>query len=165
MTFPDNHLMKNDPMILNIPASNNRKRRSISATAVGSDNYLNLEPRFQLEGLTYRIVPIRNDQRTDIVPGRVNKGHHVQQRDEQVRVRQHERRARVPRREQPARDHQLPHQLSRLTEELMNAGRRDSAIKVLDKCVEVMPDKTGSIQLLHDQSCRTVYYRAAGIWE
>ena len=32
--------------------------RFIFATTVGSENYLNLEPYFQLEGLTYRIVPI-----------------------------------------------------------------------------------------------------------
>src|SRR6185436_9067266 len=56
-----NYLMKNDLMILNILANNNWKRPVYFATTVGNENYLNLEPYFQLEGIAYRIVPIRTD--------------------------------------------------------------------------------------------------------
>ena len=66
------YLMKNDLMILNILANNNWKRPIYFATTVGSDNYLNLEPYFQLEGLAYRVVPIRTEvAQQEIVPGRV----------------------------------------------------------------------------------------------
>ena len=67
-----NYLMKNDLMILNILANNHWKRPIYFATTVGSDNYLNLEPYFQLEGLAYRVVPIRTDvAQSEVVPGRV----------------------------------------------------------------------------------------------
>ncbi|MBP6649402.1 MAG: DUF2723 domain-containing protein, partial [Bacteroidia bacterium] len=71
-TLDGNYLMKNDLMILNILANNHWKRPIYFATTVGSENYLNLEPYFQLEGLTYRIVPIRTESKSEMVPGRVN---------------------------------------------------------------------------------------------
>ena len=67
-----NYLMKNDLMILNILANNHWKRPIYFATTVGSENYLNLEPYFQLEGLAYRIVPIRTDLKSEVVAGRVD---------------------------------------------------------------------------------------------
>jgi hypothetical protein len=36
----------------------------------------------------------------------------------------------------------LRNNFSRLAETLLNEGKRDSALAVLDKCLEVMPDKT-----------------------
>ncbi len=158
-----NYLMKNDLMILNILANNNWKRPIYFATTVGSDNYLNLEPYFQLEGLTYRIVPIRNDQRTDIVPGRVNKDimyNNVMNKfvfgnmnDEHVYLDENNLRMTT----------NFRINFSRLAEELMNAGRRDSAIKVLDKCVEVMPDKQVPYNYFMTKVAE-LYYRAAGIY-
>ncbi|MBK9026211.1 MAG: hypothetical protein IPL69_20305 [Saprospiraceae bacterium] len=67
-TMDGNYLMKNDLMILNILANNHWKRPIYFATTVGSENYLNLEPYFQLEGLTYRIVPIRTESKSEMVP-------------------------------------------------------------------------------------------------
>lgn len=158
-----NYLMKNDLMILNILANNDWKRPIYFATTVGSDNYLNLEPYFQLEGLTYRIVPIRNEQRTDIVPGRVNQdimynnvmnkfvfgnmnNEHVYLDENNLRMTTNFR-----------------INFSRLAEELLNAGRRDSAIKVLDKCVEVMPDKQVPYNYFMTKVAE-LYYRAAGVY-
>src|SRR5207244_1265915 len=66
-----NYLMKNDLIVLNIIANNNWQRPIYFATTVGSENFLNLEPYFQLEGLTYRLVPIRTEKKSEIVPGRV----------------------------------------------------------------------------------------------
>ena len=51
-TIDGGYLMKNDLMVLNILANNNWKRPIYFATTVGTDNFLNLEPYFQLEGLT-----------------------------------------------------------------------------------------------------------------
>ncbi len=49
----------------------------------------------------------------------------------------------------------------RLAEELLNDGRRDSAVKVLDKCVEVTPDKTIPFNYFMTK-IGELYYRAAG---
>jgi hypothetical protein len=50
---------------------------------------------------------------------------------------------------------------ARLAEELLNEGKRDSAVKVLDKCMEVMPDKTVPYNYFMSKIAE-LYYRAAG---
>ena len=70
-SIESNYLMKNSLMILNIIANNHWKRPIYFATTVGSENYLNLESYFQLEGLAYRLVPIRTESKNEIVSGRV----------------------------------------------------------------------------------------------
>ena len=49
----------------------------------------------------------------------------------------------------------------RLAEELLNEGKRDSAVMVLDKCVEVTPDKTIPYNYFMTK-IGELYYRAAG---
>ncbi|REJ82959.1 MAG: DUF2723 domain-containing protein [Bacteroidetes bacterium] len=156
-----NYLMKNDLMILNILANNNWKRPIYFATTVGSDNYLNLEPYFQLEGLTYRVVPILTQSNNDIVPGRVetsvmydnvmNKFLWGNMNKEHVYLDENNLRMTT----------NFRINFSRLAEELLLEGKRDSAIKVLDKCVEVMPDKTVPYNFFMTKIAE-LYYRCAG---
>lgn len=156
-----NYLMKNDLMILNILANNQWKRPIYFATTVGSDNYLNLEPYFQLEGLTYRIVPIRTESNTDIVPGRVatdvmydnvmNKFAWGNMNDDRVYLDENNLRMTT----------NFRINFSRLAEELLNKNQVDSAVKVLDKCVEVMPDKNVPYNYFMTKVAE-LYYRAAG---
>lgn len=156
-----NYLMKNDLMILNILANNHWKRPIYFATTVGSDNYLNLEPYFRLEGLAYRLVPVRSDNTNDVVPGSVetnkmydnvmNKFVFGNMNDERVYLDENNMRMTT----------NFRINFSRLAEELMNQGRRDSAIKVLDKCVEVMPDKTVPYNYFMTKIAE-LYYRAGG---
>ncbi|MBK6836878.1 MAG: DUF2723 domain-containing protein [Bacteroidetes bacterium] len=162
-TLDGNYLMKNDLMILNILANNHWKRPIYFATTVGSENYLNLEPYFQLEGLTYRIVPIRTESKSEMVPGRVNtnimynnvmtkfvwgnmKNPDVYLDENNMRMTTNFR-----------------INFSRLAEELMNENKKDSAIKVLDKCVEEMPDKTIHYNYFMTKIAE-LYYRAAGAY-
>jgi hypothetical protein len=157
-----NYLMKNDLMILNIIANNHWKRPIYFATTVGSDNYLNLEPYFQLEGLAYRLVPIRTDSKNDVVPGRVetnimfdnimNKFVFGNMNDERVYLDENNMRMTT----------NFRINFSRLAEELLNEGKRDSAIKVLDKCVAEMPDKTVPYNYFMTKIAE-LYYRAAGV--
>jgi hypothetical protein len=161
-TIDGNYLMKNDLMILNILANNHWKRPIYFATTVGSDNYLNLEPYFQLEGLAYRIVPIRTQSRNDVVAGRVetnvmynnvmNKFVFGNMNKESVYLDENNLRMTT----------NFRINFSRLAEELLNQGKRDSAIKVLDKCVEVMPDKTVPYNYFMSKIAE-LYYRAAGV--
>jgi hypothetical protein len=161
-TINGNYLMKNDLMILNIIANNHWKRPIYFATTVGSDNYLNLEPYFQLEGLAYRLVPIRTDSRNDVVPGRVetkimydnvmNKFVFGNMKDERVYLDENNMRMTT----------NFRINFSRLAEELMNENKRDSAIKVLDKCVEEMPDKTVPYNYFMTKIAE-LYYHAAGV--
>ena len=153
--------MKNDLMVLNILANNNWKRPVYFATTVGNDNFLNLEPYFQLEGLTYRIVPIRTEKKNDIVPGRVetdvmyknvmSKFVWGNMNDERVYLDENNIRMTT----------NFRINFGRLAEELLNEGKRDSAVKVLDKCVEVTPDKTIPYNYFMTK-IGELYYRAAG---
>ena len=157
-----NYLMKNDLMILNIVANNHWKRPIYFATTVGSDNYLNLEPYFQLEGLAYRLVPIRTESKSDVVPGRVetkimynnvmNKFVFGNMNDERVYLDENNMRMTT----------NFRINFSRLAEELLIEGHRDSAISVLDKCIEVMPDKTVPYNYFMTKVAE-LYYRAAGV--
>ena len=61
-------LMKADLVLLDLIATNARngwKRPIYWAITTGSDAYLNLMPYLRMEGLTYRLVPIRKDKNRD----------------------------------------------------------------------------------------------------
>ena len=155
------YLMKNDLMILNILANNNWKRPIYFATTVGSDNYLNLQPYFQLEGLTYRIVPILTPSTNEMSIGRVqtdtmynnmmNKFVWGNMNDERIYLDENNIRMTT----------NIRINFSRLAEQLLVEGKKDSAIKVLDRCVEVTPDKTIPYNYFM-LNVAMLYYRAAG---
>jgi hypothetical protein len=65
-------LLKNHLMVLDLLANNNWQRPIYFAVTTGPDSYINLQDHFQLEGLTYRVVPVRS-RRTAIrtLQGRV----------------------------------------------------------------------------------------------
>jgi len=56
-----NYLYKNSLMILDIIAENNWDRPIYFSIGMGPENYLGLEKFFQLEGATYRLVPIESE--------------------------------------------------------------------------------------------------------
>jgi hypothetical protein len=158
-----NYLMKNDLMILNIIANNQWKRPIYFATTVGSENYLNLEPYFQLEGLAYRLVPIRTVTPNDVVPGRVdtkimynnvmNKFAFGNMNKDGIYLDENNLRMST----------NFRINFTRLAEELLNEGKRDSSIKVLDKCVEEMPDKNVPYNYFMTKVAE-LYYRNSGIF-
>ena len=53
------HIGKNEMMVLDMLATGKWKRPIYFATTVGNSLYLNLEDYFQLEGLAYKVVPIK----------------------------------------------------------------------------------------------------------
>jgi hypothetical protein len=55
-----NTVMKSSLMILDMIAKNNWERPIYFAITVGNDYYLNLEDYFELEGLAYRLTPIKH---------------------------------------------------------------------------------------------------------
>lgn len=57
-TINRNYLIKNHLMVLDFLANNNWERPIYYAITVSSDNYLNLEKYFQVNGLAYRITPV-----------------------------------------------------------------------------------------------------------
>jgi hypothetical protein len=135
------YLLKADLMIMDILATNNWKRPVYFAITVGDDSYLNLEDYFQLEGLAYRVVPIRTFN-PDGQTGRVNadlmydnvmnKFHWGGMEKDNIYMDENNLRMTF----------NFRNNFARLAEALMREGKKDKAVKVLDKCMEVMPKKT-----------------------
>jgi hypothetical protein len=55
------YITKDELMVLDMIATNNWERPLYFAITVGRDKYLNLQDYFQLEGLAYRLVPIKTE--------------------------------------------------------------------------------------------------------
>lgn len=153
------YLMKADMMILNLLAYNNWKRPVYFAVTVGNDAYMNLEEYFQLEGLAYRIVPIKAPRTPDgqvgsvdtktMYDNMVNKFVWGNMNDERVYLDQNNLNMTM----------NFRNNFARLAENLMDEGKKDSAVKVLDHCIEVMPDKTVPFNIMMLRIA-DLYYRA-----
>jgi len=136
----NNNLMKADLILLDIIATNINTRPIYWAITTGSDVYMNLQGYFQLEGLTYRLVPIASNIQRDGTTGRINSdilytnimekfkwGNMAEKNvylDETI-LRQSKNFRNI---------------FYRLAEQLITEGKKDSAIKALDLCLKVMPN-------------------------
>ncbi|MEO8150481.1 MAG: DUF2723 domain-containing protein [Bacteroidia bacterium] len=151
------YVSKADLMMLDLIAHNNWKRPIYYAVTIGSDGYIGLENYFQAEGLAYRLVPIKA-VKNDGQPGRVgadqmydnimNKFVWGNMNDSRVYLDQNNLNMTM----------NFRFNFARLADALIDEGKRDSSVKVLDKCMEVMPDKTVPFNL---SSLRIIemYYR------
>ncbi|MBK0404809.1 DUF2723 domain-containing protein [Adhaeribacter sp. BT258] len=133
-------LEKKHLVILDILATNNWKRPVYFSTTVNTSDFLNLDPYLQLEGLAYRIVPVRNQQQGDL--GYVEKDlmynnimNKFQWREmDNPNVFYDENYLRFP---SNARN-----MFGRLATEYLKAGDKAKAKEVLDHCFKVLPDKS-----------------------
>ena len=157
------YLMKADLMILDLIAHNDWTRPIYFAVTVGSDSYLNLEPYFQLEGLTYRFVPIRTEPDQQGQTGRVgvrqmydnmmNKFCWGNMNREDVYLDQNNLNMTM----------NFRNNFSRLAEGLYEKGELDSVVKVLDKMNEEMPDKTVPYNVMMLRPIEIYFNAAKGI--
>ena len=134
-------MYKNKLMMLDLLAHADWKRPVYIAITVGGDNHINLENYFQLDGLAYKIVPIKNEQseynpgigriNTDILYDRfMNKFVYGNVEKEGVYLDENNRRMCMNYRSN----------FSRLSLALINDNKLDSAKQVLDRCVELFPN-------------------------
>ncbi len=132
-------LEKNDLIVLDIIAHNNWKRPVYFAMTMGADSYLGLDNYLYLEGLTYRLLPVKVDSANELT-GSVNvadmydhvmnkfewgnmQNPHVYLDDQNQKMAMNFRNV-----------------FSRLADGLIREGKMAEAVKVLDRCEEVMPD-------------------------
>ena len=136
-----NYILKAELMILDLLATNNWERPVYFAVTVGDDSYIGLQDYFQLEGLAYRLVPIKspsgrgdNFGRIDtekmydnmmnkFVWGGVDKNE-VYMDENNMRMTMN-----------------LRSNFDRLASSLIQEGKKDSAIKVVDRAFEVLPER------------------------
>jgi tetratricopeptide (TPR) repeat protein len=133
-----NYVLKNSLMQLDMLQNNDWERPIYFAITVGGDAYLQLENYFQLEGLAYRLVPIRTNGQggqtgrvdTDIMYDNVMNKFNWGGMEGDVYMGETNMRM----------TYNLRNNFARLADALLKEGKTDSAIAVLDKCIEVMPD-------------------------
>ena len=135
-----NYLTKNHLMILDLLATNKWERPLYYAITVSSDNYLNLDNYFQMEGLAYRIVPFaeqgdmfsRGSINTDIMfDNMVNKFRWGGVENPDLYLDENVTRMLG----------NFRSSFARLALQLIAENKPDSARKALEKCLEVIPDK------------------------
>jgi hypothetical protein len=138
-TIGRSYLTKNDLMVLDLIAHNNWKRPIYFAVTTGAEAYLGLEEYFQLEGLAYRLVPIKNTQdemqqggrvKTDIMYENIMKFEWGGLDKPGVSLDENCTRMAS----------NMRMQMATLASALINKGQKAKAEKVLDLCLEKMPD-------------------------
>jgi hypothetical protein len=126
-------------MQMDLLANFDWKRPVYFAITTGSEAYIGLENYFQLEGLAYRLVPM-NAHSTDGQPGTVNtdimyenlmnKYKWGNMTNPKVYLDETNMRMTM----------NFRNIFARLANALMDEGKKDSAVKVLNRCIELMPD-------------------------
>ena len=134
------YITKDELMVLDMIANNNWERPIYFAITIGRDKYMNLQDYFQLEGLAYKLVPIKTPSE-GISFGRVNtrlmyanvmetfKWGNMEKTDVYI----DENNARMMM--------NIRNTFDRLAGALVAEGKNDQATKVLDRCVELIPHK------------------------
>ena len=140
-TLNRSYITKNDLMVLDLIAHNNWKRPIYFAVTTGGEAYLGLEEYFQLEGLAYRLVPIKNTEEEMQQGGRVNTDvmyDNIMNKFlwgglDQKGVSLDENCTRMA--------SNMRMQMATLAGALINKGQKQKAEKILDLCLEKMPDE------------------------
>jgi MFS family permease len=134
------YITKDELMVLDMIANNNWERPIYFAITIGRDKYMNLQDYFQLEGLAYRLVPIKTPSE-GISMGKVNSRLMYKNVMESFKwgnmnnpkVYIDENNARMMM--------NIRNTFDRLAETLVAEGQNDKATKVLDRCGELIPHK------------------------
>ena len=129
-------------MVMDLLANFNWDRPIYFAVTTGPDSYINLQDYFQLEGLTYRLVPIKANNRNPNLYGRVATDimyDNVMDKflwggmDSEKDIYLDENIIRMTT--------NLRLQLSSLADALVEEGKKDKAIDVLDLAMTKMPER------------------------
>ncbi len=136
------YVSKDEMMILDLLATNNWERPIYWAITVGSSKYMNLNDYFQVEGFAYRLVPIKSDSRphnmqfgsvaTDLMyDNLMNKFEYGNMNDPDIYIDENNSRMMT----------NIRNSFNRLASALVIEGKKDSAIAVLDRCQELIPNE------------------------
>jgi len=141
-TIKDSYILKSNLMVLDMIANNHWKRPIYYAVTTGSDCYMGLENYMQMEGLAYRLVPVRKAGKPDnYETGFVNTGLMYNNMMNKFTW------GNIKEKPDVYMDHcnldmalNFRSNFARLAEALIAEGKKDSAVKVLDYCMDVMPE-------------------------
>ena len=137
-----NYLPKDEMMILDLLATNNWERPIYWAITVGSAKYMNLQDYFQVEGFGYRFVPLKGETSEDrlsfgtvatdlMYDNLMNKFEYGNMNDPSVYIDENNARMMT----------NIRNSFNRLATGLVAEGKKDSAIAVIDRCFELIPQE------------------------
>ena len=138
--YKQNMVEKNNLMVLDLLATNNWKRPVYFAMTMGPDSYIGLEKHFFLEGLGFRVLPVLSvtddsqmgEVNSDVMyDNLMNKFKWGNMENPKVYLDENNLRMTM----------NFRNAFGRLADQLIREGKNDAARKVLDRCIEVMPDK------------------------
>jgi len=150
-------IMKDGQVLMDLIATNNWSRPLYFGTTVSSETYHGIEGYFQLEGLMYKIAPIASKKQWGL--GNVNTAEMYENLMDKYRFRSisnpsvyiDENKLRII--------SNYRNLFARLANALIDEGKKDSALKVLDRSMEVLPVKTVPLNYFALQIIEG-YYRA-----
>jgi hypothetical protein len=135
------YLLKSQLLVIDLLATNNWERPIYFAVTTGRDAYLGLEKYFQLEGLAYRLIPVESKSTSPYAYGRVatdimfdnvmNKFEWGGMDDENIFMDENNLRMTT----------NLRLQFANLADEFIKEKDNQKAIAVLDRAMEVMPER------------------------
>ncbi len=138
-----NTLMKADLIVLDVISTVNWTRPVYFAITTGSDVYLNMMDYFQLEGLTYKVIPIKNTEPVDPGSyGRINTDILYANLVEKFKWGNIDKPGVYLDETTLRQTRNFRNLFYRLSMKLVQEGDTARAIKSIDRCVEVMPNET-----------------------
>ncbi len=129
------YLGKQEIVILDMLQNNNWERPIYYAVTVGSENYMGLQDYFQLEGMAYRIVPVKGGNRVNtevMYDNMMNKFKWGGIENPKVYLDENNLRMTAT----------LRHMFSRLVGALIAENKKEKALAALDYCMKVIPGET-----------------------
>ena len=128
-------------MILDLLAHNNWERPIYFAITTGGDSYMNLQDYFQLEGLAYRLIPVKGTK-SDGQSGRVNTDIMYENLMNKFKwggmqnpnIFMDENNLRMT--------YNFRNNFYRLADALLKEGKKEKALMAADRAMEVMPEPT-----------------------
>jgi len=153
-----NAIGKSELLTLDLLANNNWKR-PIYFDAIGGEGTVGLDQYFQLEGFAWKLVPIQTKGGSFLTYGRIDSDILYDNLMNKFKWgRMNEKGVHI--------DHYTNRNISiikirnifnRLTEQLINEGKRDSALKALDRCIELMPNSVIPYDMFTIESANLYY--------
>ena len=136
------YIAKDEMMILDMLATNNWERPIYWAITVGSNKYMNLQNYFQNEGFAYRLVPIKSESEPQSIAfgtvasdlmydNLMNQFKYGNMNDPNVYIDENNLRMMT----------NIRNSFNRLAVALIQEGKKDSAIAVIDRCLELIPNE------------------------
>lgn len=157
--IPKDGLYKSDMMILDLLAYNNWERPVYFAITVSNSSYMNLQEYFQLEGLAYRLVPIKSTTQggqvekvaTEIMYDNLMNKFKWGGMNTDIYLDENNLRM----------TSNFRHNFIRLSESLLAKSDKKRAIEVLDRCLLEIPDRTVPYNIFIVRII-DLYYQAGG---